>query len=1094
MSTLTEIFAPGAQPLAEGLKTLTLSPDRTAKPGDVVRVRFAFSNVGSAVATGVRVKLLLPEQGRYVAGSAAIDEEGCPDEGGTVSFLTAAGGAIHDLAPGEACGVTLEFRVEGPIEDGTQLAVQAALAADGAPVVGSNLARIAVRSRPQLRGNLTALSIEAPNGNRPGAQITVRAAIHNHGQSTAHDVTLALPIPERTSYVAGTARVDGRLLSVSGAEPFPAQEQRVVAAALAASRTLVATYDVAIAQPLADGARIAARAVVGAREEGEFELAPAALEVRSPAEFGAGTGIEVGGGEEVVPGQRVRVGLAYLNVGSGTAEDVTVSIALPEGLVYSPGSTMENGRAVADDQAVRLAEIEPGESGRMTIEAIVVSPAPTGRRLPVRAALRWRGGERAFEKTLRVRSAPEFPEAINRFELRSTASLAPGEEMAARLVVNNGGTDVARDVRVTIATAEGLEALRVRREGATLEIEDGGVRLGDMAPLDAVRLDVSARVVTPLPDKTPLSMSAKVRAIDVVESTVGSVTAHAHSRPRFPHDSQRLRLVSDLPVRPGRSVEIAYSARNEGTDVARETTLTFELPAELTLEGVEGAARRGERTLVLGAMEPGAVAAGVVRLALAAGVPTGSQLPVGARLSCANGASALLEAAEVAVTASPSFAAATLRIDPADEASPGEILTFRLDARNEGDGAAARLIVRAAPPEQTTYLPASTEINGVGVVDIGGGSPLAGGLTLADIPPEMQVIIAWRAAVNSPVAPGTELIARAHLTWDDGGADVASAATVVRSLPFFGERAPLPFSVLGVVLQPRAATAPAREAAPAVEMPPAVPSSAELAVESETLPVAQEEALPATVPVVPPPVARTEAPLVALPPLVETGEGRVAVVSSYGSDRIARAMRLISSVEAGALFPHLYAVRAFLPDRAVGGPALEDLLEGERERLHELLDHLFIKLRLPRYVVSQKDLEDRPARSALISLMRGFAEQRVPVSEPVPGGLVVLTGSIANDEAAKHADELEGAPLGGARPWRALAALLPTAGATEESLALGEALAVYRDRFVEAMRDLERMPTQEFHRVLAARSPESLDAALEQVRAAAARMGERATA
>ncbi|TAM88452.1 hypothetical protein EPN42_09365 [bacterium] len=1078
MSTLTDIFAPGAQPLAEGLKTLTLSPDRSVKPGEIVRVRFAFSNVGSAIATGVRVKLRLPDHGRYVAGSAQIDEDRYPDEGGTAPFLAAAGGAVADLSPGEARTISLEFRVEGPIEDGTQLAVQAALAADGTAPVGSNLATISVRSRPQLRGELTGLVVEAPHGNRPGSEITLRVAIHNHGQSTARDVTLALPVPDRTAFVPRSARVDGRQIGEGAGEPFPVQEQRVVCAALAPSRTLLVTYAAKIDQPLPDGVLISAHGWVGAREEGEFELDAATLEVRSPAEFGVGTGIEIDAGEDVTPGQRLRIAVSYHNVGSGTAEDVRIALALPDGLVYSPGSTTENGRAVGDDPAVRIAEIPPGGSGRVAVEAIVASPAPTGRRLSVHAAMQWRGGERAFDKMLRVRSAPEFPEAINRFELRSANHAVPGEDVVGRLIVSNGGTDLARDVRVSVAAGEGLESLRVRREGATLEIEEGSVRVGDMAPLEPVRLDVIARVATPLADKSELRLWAKVAAQDVAESDIGTIAVIAVSRPRFPQSAQRLRIASEQPVRPGKAVQVSYVVRNEGTDAARDVVLVLDLPAELSLESLEGASRRGERTIVLGAVEPGGAATGTLTLALAAGVRAGTLLPVGARLSCANGPSTLFEPVEIAVTAMPSFASATLRVDPSDEASPGEILTCALEARNDGDGSAGRLTITTELPAQTTYLPGSTEINGVGVVDIAGASPLMGGLTLAGVAPQTALLITWRAAVNSPAEPGSQLVARARMAWDEGALELESTPSLVRSLPAFGVGSPLPFSVLGVVLQPRVPRPVAQaEATPVIEAsaPPQAPViERELTV--EPVQIAHDT---------PPP---------APPQQVESADGSVATVSTYSLERLSRAMRLISGVEGGAFFPHLFAIRAFLPDRLIGVPVLEELLEGERERLHELLDHLFIKLRLPRYLVSQKDLEDRAARTALVALMRGVAEQRVAASEPVPAAYIVLSGAISQAEAASSAGDLEQAPLGGARPWRALAALLPTAGAGEAGTALGAALTAYRSRLLEAFGDLERLPPGEFHRILAARSPEPLDAALEQVRLVAARLGERATA
>src|ERR1700676_2196238 len=79
MRTLTEVFAPGAPSLPEGLRTLVVSPDRTVEPGTTVRATFAFYNFGGAAATGLRVRFSLPEGLRYVPGSARVDDRALDD-------------------------------------------------------------------------------------------------------------------------------------------------------------------------------------------------------------------------------------------------------------------------------------------------------------------------------------------------------------------------------------------------------------------------------------------------------------------------------------------------------------------------------------------------------------------------------------------------------------------------------------------------------------------------------------------------------------------------------------------------------------------------------------------------------------------------------------------------------------------------------------------------------------------------------------------------------------------------------------------------------------------------------------------------------
>ena len=59
MRTLSEVFAPGAPTLPEGLRTLVVSPERELEPGMTVHAAFTFRNQGGAPATGVRVRFIL---------------------------------------------------------------------------------------------------------------------------------------------------------------------------------------------------------------------------------------------------------------------------------------------------------------------------------------------------------------------------------------------------------------------------------------------------------------------------------------------------------------------------------------------------------------------------------------------------------------------------------------------------------------------------------------------------------------------------------------------------------------------------------------------------------------------------------------------------------------------------------------------------------------------------------------------------------------------------------------------------------------------------------------------------------------------------
>src|SRR5947209_29566 len=93
----------------------------------------------------------------------------------------------------------------------------------------------------------------------PGAELQLRAQIHNSGQSSAHDVVALLPVPANTTYVPGSARIDGRAPeSVSETEPFGLTHPTIVAPTLGPGATIDVGYRVSVDPVLADGTAIAA--------------------------------------------------------------------------------------------------------------------------------------------------------------------------------------------------------------------------------------------------------------------------------------------------------------------------------------------------------------------------------------------------------------------------------------------------------------------------------------------------------------------------------------------------------------------------------------------------------------------------------------------------------------------------------------------------------------------------------------------------------------------------------------------------------------------------------------------------------------------
>jgi len=207
---------------------------------------------------------------------------------------------------------------------------------------------------------------------------------------------------------------------------------------------------------------------------------------------------------------------------------------------------------------------------------------------------------------------------------------------------------------------------------------------------------------------------------------------------------------------------------------------------------------------------------------------------------------------------------------------------------------------------------------------------------------------------------------------------------------------------------------------------------------------------------------------------------RVRLVFAY--DALERALRFLEQSDYGGLITHLFAIRTLLPTAVVGIDGdVPGKLAAEREALRGVVDRLFIKMRMPRYALTGKDLEDRASRSALVELVRALQDAQ-PTEETTAGdATVVLEGLIDVDRLLPLADALEADPLGSARPWLILAQLLPTTFVTPSG---GEAMNAYRSALISTFTNVAALPNEEFHRVLAGTQNAALDAALRDVRAA----------
>jgi hypothetical protein len=327
------------------------------------------------------------------------------------------------------------------------------------------------------------------------------------------------------------------------------------------------------------------------------------------------------------------------------------------------------------------------------------------------------------------------------------------------------------------------------------------------------------------------------------------------------------------------------------------------------------------------------------------------------------------------------------------------------------------------------------------------------GLVMSDVDPGVEATIRWREVVNNAAPSGEMILRTARVQYDGGRCDeIAAHEVTVRCAPVFANSiSGLPFGLDGMV-GPSAGSHPrAIGGTDFVELPPATPVSR------------PAELMPHTMLSLAPSNGNGHVHL-------ENGEAHgVRLVLAFDRDRLSRTLRFLAESRFTGLVSHLFAIRAFFPDAA--GNSAEGALREVRESLRETLDRLFIKLRLPNYVIAPRDLESAAARSALESLLGSVAGD-----EPAPSlaGSVILHGTCEEDELRALRDRLAEAPLATALPWATLARLVT---------ADGEGLQHYRAMLIATLDELADADETAFIDALQRRPYPVLDAALDVVRA-----------
>ncbi len=1066
MRPLSEVFAPGAPTLPERLRTLVVSPEREVEPGMTVRATFAFRNHGGAPATGVRLRFNIPEGLVYLVGSGRLDGTDLDDELGNSPLLARGGAHIGDVLPGEERQIEIAYSVAGAIENGTTIELQAALSSFELPPVGSNVVRLIVRSKPQLRNALTRIDVDAQQDPLPGSEAQVTIRIHNAGQSSARDVVVVAPIPEHAVYVAGSARINGREAERDLTSTFDRTYAPVVVRSLPANGSATLAYRIRVARPLADGTQVVAFAQIASQETPAFALEPASLTIVAAPDFGDDrTTLRAEPAHDVRPGERVTLTLTAYNAGTADALRVTVDVELPDTLVAVRGASSIDGRAARERRKepmrFALGRVDAGDSVTLRMEAVVVSPLADGVVLTPAATLEWEpsppDSRRKLECSLAVRSEPAFPARHNFVERRGSEVVRPGDTLEAAIVLANDGSAAAHDGVLHLRVDPGLEETAIFEGTARLSMDRpfagstyaDTVDLGTLDAHASRRLTIRARIPSPCVDRAELRIGASLHTRELGETPLREAFWRVDSHPAFGEETSRLELADESVLRPNQLAQIDVAVTNSGTDVAHNVCLRLYISPEARLESVDGATRE-KSSLLFGEMAPGARTRARLGLRLLRSLAKEYPVTVDGVLTADAVLPVPLARLTIATTAEPDFSVGSFLSDPADIVDVGETVQWALHLRNGGDGVAHHVQIAIAAPESLIYVPNSTTVNDVSVRDAGALPPFeaAAGIALNEVDPGVEATIRWRTVVHNGLPSGSSIVHVAHVRYDGERADeIVSTELNVRAAPVFANAIPgLPFGLDGLLGPALGGQSRALAGDRFIELPPATP-------------VGDGNGAPYL------------AQLSAAPAQELEGSPSAGTISAFGGERLARALRFLREARFGTLVTHLFALRTFFPDAI--GDAYCGALAPLRDCLREELDRLFIKLRLPNYVIAPRDVETPSLRSTIERVLDEAARARgLPAQSAT--ATVELRGSFLPSELRDFAERLSSGELASALPWAALARLLP-----DDTPVYAD----YRMQLIESLDALTDADATEFIDALQHRHDAALDGALDAMSA-----------
>ena len=398
----------------------------------------------------------------------------------------------------------------------------------------------------------------------------------------------------------------------------------------------------------------------------------------------------------------------------------------------------------------------------------------------------------------------------------------------ATFTFRNQGGATATGVRVRFNVPDGLVYLvgTGQLDGADLDDEQGnspllsraGAQIGDVAPNEERRIDISYSVAGAIENGTTVELQAAVASFELPPVGSNVVRLVAQSRPQLENALTSVSIEARREPQPGSEAVVTVKVHNAGESSARDVVIVAPIPEHTRY--VAGSARVNGREIerdfgapfdrlyapiVAQSLAASASASLVYRVRIDTPLSDGTPIVAHAHVASQETAAFELEAASLTVRAVPDFSddRTAMSVEPSHDVRPGDRVALILTAHNAGSAAAEAVTASFVLPDALIATRGSARIDGR-AVRVGKKDLLT--FELGRIDAGESVELRCDAVAISPLADGTTLPVQGKLSWqpsEDGAGDREFERTAtVRSEPSLPQRRNAIVRAHGEVVRP----------------------------------------------------------------------------------------------------------------------------------------------------------------------------------------------------------------------------------------------------------------------------------------------------